>query len=1162
MVGRLVRSVLSVGLLAGVLVVLPVVRPVTLAGAAPAVVGGSCSSPGPHGFGDVPAGSYYETAVGWLVEAGITSGTAAGVYSPLANVTRGQMAAFLWRSAGSPAFSGGHGFGDVPSGSYFEVAVGWLADQGITSGTSAGVYSPLAKVTRGQMAAFLWRSAGSPACVGGHGFGDVPSGSYFEVAVGWLADQGITSGTSAGVFSPLAKVTRGQMAAFLWRSSCGVETVETAALPEGNARFVDAIVRDMIGRPPTVQELASWSGVLDGTVGREAFVAELADRDEFLQMVVDNVYLSVLDRLPSTAELAAGISLVRADGSTVGLAAGLFGSAEFDVLAGSSTVGFVNTLGQRVFKRDLGETERDPLVTDLDATMVSRVQASTDVYTRATGGRVRAKMWTNKLLSRDPTGGELDLWGTQMLGSGELAVVASIGGSDAYFDLAQERFVEATLTTAPGTVIVTGPQVVSAVYAEDGSGSVVLAAGVIPPAVGDHLVVNNTADPAAGGVGKVTALTQAGNGQTTVSVVAAGLAEAFASGEVVDTTEVTDPNPAPADQSRGLPSGRAAESDCTSELATKVRAEIGIDIRNDSSLSWSLSNFDAKVLVHVTPKMTVTFQGLVASGSCSKDLWDIQWPAPIQAGPVTIPGHFKVSSSVGLSGQITALTLTGSMSLPCRIGVRANKSSVTNLSGCDQMRSTLTVTPHADLSAKVYGDLKFGYFVGVDKGGWAKANIGFNTGLELGMEAEATTGGQKPGWSVDGYLDANIDLEGNMLGKWALNFNLANTRLKEWPLASGAIGQGTPIGGTYQPGEDTTDAAPLPPGSPTAVAAGREHSCALLQDGTVSCWGGNGAGQLGDGTGTDRLTPTAVDGLSGTVSITAGPWHTCAILQDGSAKCWGANTWGQLGDGTDTHQYVPTPVVGLTGVVSISGGDYHSCAAKQDGTAACWGFNHNGGLGDGTTTDRLTPTAVVGLSGVVSITVGNWHSCALLQDGTVSCWGRGINGQLGDGTGTNRLTPTAVVGLSGVVSISAGDYETCAILQDGTVSCWGNSTYGGWGDGTWDDRYVPAMVVGLSGVVSITAGHDHKCALLQDGTVSCWGSSDYGQVGDGTTTYLQETPTAVTGLSGVVSTTTGTWHTCVATQDGTAACWGYNLWGQLGDGTSTNRTTPTPVVGF
>ena len=1103
MVGRLVRSALSVGLLAGVLVVLPVVGPVPEAGAAPAVVGGSCSSPGPHGFGDVPAGSYYE------------------------------------------------------------VAVGWLADQGITSGTSAGVFSPVAKVTRGQMAAFLWRSAGSPAFAGNHGFGDVPAGSYYEVAVGWLADQGITSGTSAGVFSPAAKVTRGQMAAFLWRSSCSVQTVETAALPEGNARFVDAIVRDMLGRPPTDQELAGWAGVLDGTVTREAFVTELADRDEFLQMVVDNTYVSVVDRLPTPAELAAGIGLVRTDGSTTGLVVGLFGGAEFDVLAGSSTVGFVNTLGQRVFKRDLGETERDPLVADLDAATVTREEAATDVYTRETGGRVRAKMWTNKLLSRDPTGPELDLWGTQMLGSGELAVVASIGGSDAYFDLAQERFTEATLTTAPGTVIVTGPEVMSAVYADDGSGTVVLAAGVVPPAVGDHLVVNNTSDPAAGGVGRVTALAQAGNGQTTVTVVAAGLADAFASGEVTDTTEVTDPDADSAAQSRGLPSGRAAESDCTVALSTKVRAEVGMDTRNDSSLKWSLTDFDAKVLVHVTPRITVAFNELSVSGTCSKDLWDRRWPAPMQAGPVTIPGYFKVGSSFGLSGEATGLDLTGSLSLPCRVGVRANKSSVTNLSRCDRMRSTLTVTPHADVSAKVFGDLKFGYFVGFDKGGWAKGNIGLTTGLELGMEAEAAVSGQNPGWSVDGYLDANIDLEGKILGKWALNFNIANTRLKEWPIASGAIDLGTPDGGTYQPGEDTTDTTPLPPSAPIAISTGNQHSCALLQGGTVKCWGSNQNGQLGDGTTIDRVTPTLVTGLIDAVSIAVGASHTCAVSQGGTVKCWGNNFWGALGDGTTTNRVVPTPVRGLAGVVSVDAYDIHSCAQLQGGTVKCWGWNRNGQIGDGSdyNSATLTPAPVVGLSGVTSISTGVWHSCALRQGGTVKCFGQNYFGQLGDGTQTERRVPTPVSGLSTAVSISAAHFHSCSVLQNGTAKCWGDNRRGQLGDDTISNRYTPTTVIGLASVGTISGGFYHTCALLEGGTAKCWGANDAGQLGDNTTSD-RLVPTPVMGLTGAISVASGGDHSCALLQGAKVRCWGNNGSGQLGDGTTTNRSRATAVVGI
>jgi alpha-tubulin suppressor-like RCC1 family protein len=1067
------------------------------------------------------------------------------------------MATFLWRSAGSPAFGGDHGFADVPAGTYYETAVSWLVEAGITSGTSAGVFSPSAKVTRGQMATFLWRSAGSPAFGGDHGFGDVPAGSYFEVAVGWLADQGITSGTSAGVFSPSALVTRGQMATFLWRASCGVETVETQALPEGNARFVDAIVRDMIGRPPTDQELAGWAGVLDGTVDRGTFVAELAVRDEFLGMVVDNTYVSVLDRLPTTSELAAAIGQVRADGSTTGLAAGLFGSGEFDVLSGSSTVGFVNTLGQRVFKRDLGAVERDPLVTALDTPTVTRTEVATDVYSRETGGRVRAKMWANKLLSRDPTGTELDLWGTQMLGSGELAVVASIGASDAYFDLAQERFVEASLTTAPGTVIVTGPQVVSAVYASDGSGTVVLAAGVVPPAVGDYLVVSNTADPTAGGVGKVTVLAQAGNGQTTVTVVAGGLANAFASGEVNDTTEVTDPNPGHAARSRSAPSGRAAGTECEVAFEESVGADVGIDTRNDSSIKWSFNSFDARIAAQVTPHMSAEIEGLAFSGTCVMELWKLKWDAPIHAGPVTIPGYFEVTSSVGLEAEASALTLSSSVSLPCTIGVKATKSSVENISGCSTMRTTLTFTPDDDLSAKVFGDLKVDYLLGVDKG-WTKANIGMTAGLEVGVEARLTN---NPGWDVNAYLDGSIDVEGD-LGRWGIDENLTERRLKSLPLASGPLGQGTPDGGTYQPGEDTTDTTPLPPDAPISISAGDEHTCALLQNGTAKCWGNNEHGQLGDDSAAgNRLTPTTVAGLTGAVSITAGNVHTCALLQNGTAKCWGRNIYGQLGDGTTTTRSTPTTVTGLTGAVTITAGDYHTCAVLQNGTIKCWGSNGLGELGDGTTDGRLTPTTVTGLTGVVSIIAGYAQTCAVLQNGTAKCWGSNYLGKLGDGTTTDRLTPTTVTGLTGAASMAAGNVHTCAVLQNGTAKCWGSNGYGELGDGTAGNRLTPTTVTGLTGAVSITAGGRRTCALLQNGTAKCWGSNFAGQLGDGTTTH-RSTPTMVTGLSEAVSITAGGSHTCAVLQNGTAKCWGFNYVGQLGDDTTTDRTAPTLVAGL
>ncbi len=188
----------------------------------------SCSSPVPHGFSDVPSGSYYSVAVAWLVGEGITTGTSPGKFSPFNPVTRAQMAVFLWRSEGSPTPSGSHGFSDVPVGNDVGDAVTWLVAEGITTGTSPGKFSPSSVVTRAQMAMFLWRVAHEPVPIGYHGFSDVPSGHSAGPAVTWLVGQGITAGTSAGQFSPSQSVTRSQMAMFLWRSACVPQPVVAA----------------------------------------------------------------------------------------------------------------------------------------------------------------------------------------------------------------------------------------------------------------------------------------------------------------------------------------------------------------------------------------------------------------------------------------------------------------------------------------------------------------------------------------------------------------------------------------------------------------------------------------------------------------------------------------------------------------------------------------------------------------------------------------------------------------------------------------------------------------------------------------------------------------------------------------------------------------------
>jgi alpha-tubulin suppressor-like RCC1 family protein len=304
------------------------------------------------------------------------------------------------------------------------------------------------------------------------------------------------------------------------------------------------------------------------------------------------------------------------------------------------------------------------------------------------------------------------------------------------------------------------------------------------------------------------------------------------------------------------------------------------------------------------------------------------------------------------------------------------------------------------------------------------------------------------------------------------------------------------------------------------------------------------------------------------VMIGAGNDSTCAVTTAGAATCWGGNESGQLGNGSTAGSLVPGDVVGLSsGVIAVSATAGCTCVVTAAGAVECWGSNGfgSGQLGNGTTTDSLVPVDVVGLSsGVVAVSTGGRHTCAVTSAGAVKCWGSNDLGELGNGSTKSSLVPVDVVGLSsGVVAVSAGVTTTCALLATGAVKCWGYNVFGQLGNDSTADSHVPVDVVGLgSGVVAVSAGSDYACAVTAAGAARCWGYNGYGQLGDGTTIH-RHVPVDVLNLSsGVLAISTGDSHTCAVTATGAVACWGVDKDGELGDGSTTDSAVPVAVVGL
>jgi len=383
-------------------------------------------------------------------------------------------------------------------------------------------------------------------------------------------------------------------------------------------------------------------------------------------------------------------------------------------------------------------------------------------------------------------------------------------------------------------------------------------------------------------------------------------------------------------------------------------------------------------------------------------------------------------------------------------------------------------------------------------------------------------------------------------------------------------------------------------GQESTIDAGAYDSCAVMANGSARCWGKNDVGQLGNNSTTNSSVPVPVWGITGlspettAVSVSTGGSHSCAVMADGTVQCWGANFSGQLGNNSTTSSSSPVLVSGISGLtpettaVSVSTGAYNSCAVMGNGAAECWGNNMGGQLGNNSSTDSLVPVPVQDITGLtpettaVSVSTSLYHSCAVMANGSVTCWGNNGSGQLGNNSAISSPIPvlaqniTGLIPASTAVIVSTGSFHTCALMGDSTVQCWGANSYGQLGTSSTTSSLIPVLVSGISGLtpeataINVSTGDSHTCVVMVNGSAQCWGYNSNGQLGNNSTTNSLA-PGPVSGITGFASATTavnvsaGFEHSCAVMADGTATCWGRQRYGELGNNSINTSTVPVHV---
>lgn len=331
----------------------------------------------------------------------------------------------------------------------------------------------------------------------------------------------------------------------------------------------------------------------------------------------------------------------------------------------------------------------------------------------------------------------------------------------------------------------------------------------------------------------------------------------------------------------------------------------------------------------------------------------------------------------------------------------------------------------------------------------------------------------------------------------------------------------------------------------SAISVGYGYTCALTAGGDAYCWGST------HGSRPNVLEPTLVAGVK-LASIAAGQLGACGVASDGTAYCWGYNDQGQLGNGTTAASAVPMPVSGGLKFTSIAAGAFNTCGIATGGAAYCWGDNFEGQLGDSTRNAGLTPVAVKGGHTFSSLSVAYRGACGVTTGGEAWCWGGVMAPSI----------PVLVPGGLNLRSVTLGLVTSCGVAVGGTAYCWGYNGFGQLGVGPSVTSGGPLAVAGGLTYTTVSTSWYHNCAVATGGQAYCWGRDQQGELGNGVTGDTVYTPTPVAGSLSFATITTGTDVSCGLTTSGAVYCWGWNNQGQIGDGTTSDRSAPTRVRFF